>query len=176
MNQAMGFRASLTDAGLVGLYDHWMALRTDLGRLPRRSEIDPLDLPPAALPGMLILERGADQRFLCRLAGTRVRESFGFEVTGKYLDELMPAGAAALRAEIYQTVLEQRSALFCRMRFSVPGREFVASDRLYVPVLNDETEEASILVSAQRYVMSSEIVGNPDRNGVYVLIVDDTPG
>lgn len=175
MNQALGFRASLTDAGLVGLYDYWSALRTDLGRLPRRSEIDPLDLPSDVLPGMIIIERDADHRFWCRLAGTRMREIYGFEVTGKYLDEVMPAGAAAFRNGIYQTALDGRCAVFCRLRFSVPGREFVASDRLYVPVLSDDAgDEATILVGAQRYLMSSEIVGEPDSNGVYSLIVDDT--
>lgn len=176
MNQALGFRASLTDAGLVGLYDYWMARRSALGRLPRRSEIDPLDLPADVLPGMIIIERDADGRFRCRLAGTRMREVYGFEVTGKYLDEVMPTGAVAFRKSIYQTALDGRCALFCRIRFSVPGREFVASDRLYVPVLSDETGEAAVLVGAQRYLMSSEIVGTPDGNGVYTLIVDDAGG
>jgi len=175
VNQALGFRASLTDAGLVGLYDYWMALRQSLGRLPRRSEIDPLDLPAEVLPGMIIIERDADLRFWCRLAGTRMREIYGFEVTGKYLDDVMPAGAVTFRKGIYQTVLEGRCALFCRLRFSVPGREFVASDRLYVPVLNDDTDEATVLVGAQRYLMSSEIVGTPDSDGIYSLVVDDTP-
>jgi hypothetical protein len=175
VNQALGFRESLTDAGLAGLYDYWMGLRTSLGRLPRRSEIDPLDLPTDVLPGMIILERDADQRFWCRLAGTKMREIYGFEVTGMYLDQVMPAGPAAFRTGIYQTALDGRCAVFCRLRFSVPGREFVASDRLYVPVLNDDTDEATVLVGAQRYLMSSEIVGTPDKDGVYSLIVDDTP-
>ncbi len=173
MNQALGFRAALTDSGLVGLYDYWTALRDKLGRLPRRSEVDPLDLPPDVLPGMIILERDPDRRFWCRLAGTRLREIYGFEVTGKYLDEIVPSGAATLRTGIYQQALDGRCAVFCRLRFSVPGREFVASDRLYVPVLGEEGDAATILVGAQRYLMSSEIVGNPDADGVYRLIVDE---
>ena len=170
----MGFRASLTDAGLIGLYDYWVGLRESLGRLPRRSEIDPLDLPSDVLPGMIIIERDAEHRFWCRLAGTRMREIYGFEVTGKYLDDVIPTGAVAFRRKIYQMALDGRCAVFCRLRFSVPGREFVASDRLYVPVVNDDTDEVTVLVGAQRYLMSSEIVGTPDSDGVYGLMVDDT--
>lgn len=169
----MRFRAALTDPGLVGLYDYWTGLLKALGRLPRRSEVDPLDLPPEVLPGIMILERDADHRIWCRLAGTRMREIYGREVTGKYLDEVIPAGAAAFRSSIYRAALDGRCAVFCRIRFSVPGREFAASDRLYVPVLNDDTGEPTILVSAQRHLMNSEIVGEPDGNGVYALIVDD---
>lgn len=173
MNDALGFRAALPDPDLARLYDYWRALRERLGRLPYRSEIDPLDLPPAVLPSLMILERDDARRFRCRLAGTRMRELYGFEVTGLYLDEIVAAGAASFRVAIYQQALDGHCAAFCRLRIAIPGREFVASDRLYVPALDDDTGEATVLFEAQRFLMSSEIVGKPDRDGVYSLIFDD---
>ncbi|MDF1794740.1 MAG: PAS domain-containing protein [Thalassobaculaceae bacterium] len=136
MNQALGFRAALPDPGLLGLYDYWRSLRERLGRLPRRSEIDPLDLPTDVLSGMMVLEREAAGRFRCRLAGTRMREAYGFEAAGLYLDDVMPPEAAAVRMRIYERVLGDRCAAFIRIRVAIPGREFVASDRLYVPALD----------------------------------------
>lgn len=173
MNHALGFREAITDPALTGLYDHWCRLKSDLGRLPRRAEIDPLDLPRDVLPGMMILEREASGRFLCRLAGTRMREIYGFEPAGRYLDEIMASGPAAFRIGIYHRALNERRAVFCRMRFAVPGREFVASDRLYVPALSDETGEPTILFGAQRYLMASDVVGVPDENGIYCMNYDD---
>lgn len=142
-------------------------------RLPDRTEIDPLDVPKGILPNMLIIEKVAGGRYRCRLAGTRLREVYGFEIAGRYLDDVMPTAASADRIKIYDQVLDQRRAAYCRRRFSVPGREFVASDRLYVPVLDRDSAEATFLFCVQRFVMSSEIVGRPDAKGVYTLMFDN---
>lgn len=174
MKHTPGFRESIANPVLSGLYDYWSALRSNLGRLPRRSEVDPLDLPREVLPGIIVLEEEPDGRFFCRLAGTRLRDSFGFEPTGWHLDEVMAPGPAAARAAIYRRTLDGRRAVFCRVRFSVPGREFVASDRVYVPALSDETGEPRIVIGAQRYLMASDVIGQPDEDGVYSIICDDT--
>lgn len=173
MNQSYGFPEVLPDPSLVWLYDHWRSLVKSLGRLPYRTELDPLDMPRSVLPSMLIIEREPEGRYCCRLAGTRLREIYGFEIAGRYLDDVMARDAAAFRIAIYDRVLKDGCAAFCRLRFAVPGREFVASDRLYVPALSDESGEATVLFGVQRFVMSSEIVGEPDPAGVYMLMFDE---
>lgn len=82
-NQSHGFRSEIPDAGLVELYDLWTRMRGELNRLPRRQEIDPLDLPRAVMPRMIVFEREPDGRVRCRLAGTAVAEVFGFEPGGR---------------------------------------------------------------------------------------------
>lgn len=173
MNQALGFRASLTDPGLAGLYDLWARLRDQLGRLPYRREIDPLDLRPGVLPAIMVLEREESGRFRCRLAGTLLTEIYGFEPTGWYLDDVVPPEAAAVRQRMYERVLQERRAAFCRIRFAVPGREFIASDRLYVPAFGETADRATVLFTAQSFLTSSEVAGTPDRDGVYELCYDD---
>jgi hypothetical protein len=175
VNQALGFRGALADPGLAGLYDLWVRLGRELGRLPYRQEIDPLDLPPHVLPTMLVLEREASGRFHCRLAGTAMAEYFGFDPTGAYLDEVMPPEAARVRARLYERVLDERRPVVCRFKFAVPGREFIANDRLYVPALGTAPDHPSVLFSAQRFLTSAEVVGQPDRNGVYHVRFDDSP-
>ncbi|MEQ8586909.1 MAG: PAS domain-containing protein [Thalassobaculaceae bacterium] len=174
MNQSHGFLEALPEAGLAWLYDHWRSFVLENGRLPYRTEIDPLDVPKAVLPNMLIIEKVAGGRFRCRLAGTRLREVYGFEIAGRYLDDVMSPAASADRIKIYERVLDERCAAYCRLRFAVPGREFVASDRLYVPVLDRQSSDPMVLFCVQRFVMSAEIVGHPDAAGVYTLRFDDT--
>lgn len=122
---------------------------------------------------MMILEQVESGRFLCRLAGTQLREIFGFEPSGRYVDEVLPAGSADLRISIYTKALTERRAVFCRLRYAVPGKEFIACDRLYVPALCDETQAPTILFGAQFHLMASEVVGQPDERGVYGISYDD---
>jgi hypothetical protein len=122
---------------------------------------------------MLVLERDAPRRFRCRLAGTGLSEIYGFEPAGLYLEDVMPSDAVAVRIALYEKCLGDPCAVFSRIRFAVPGREFVASDRLYVPTLGDRSDEPTVLFGAQRYLVRSDIVGEADADGVYALIYDD---
>lgn len=173
MNQASAFRTAISHPGMAGLYDLWDRLRRQLGRLPRRPEIGPLELPPEILPSMLILEREASGRFRCRLAGTMIREFYRFEATGWYLDEIVPAGPAAVRTGIFERVLREQRAALCRLRMAIPGREFIAADRLYVPALGDASDTATVLLTAQVFLYASEVVGEPDGDGIYHLRYDE---
>lgn len=122
---------------------------------------------------MLVMEREPSGRFRCRLAGTRLTANFGFEPTGWYLDEVVPPDAAVFRLGIYEHVLRERRSAFCRLRFSVPGREFIASDRLYVPVLGDGSDQPTVLYGAQRFLNIDQVTGKPDKHGLYNLCHDD---
>lgn len=176
MNHTLSFRASLPHPGMAGLYDLWDRLRRELGRLPYRREIGPLDLPSEILPSMMILEREPSGRFRCRLAGTVIREAYRFEATGGYLDEIMPPASASVRTGIFERVLREQRAALCRLRFAIPGREFIASDRLYVPALGDADGRPTVLLTAQVFLYASEVVGQPATDGIYHLRYDDPLG
>ena len=66
------------------------------GRLPRRADIDPLDMRFAL--GHLILtdvEPGTQPRYRHRLIGTHIVERAGYDATGRYLDEIPETELAA---------------------------------------------------------------------------------
>lgn len=85
-------RAAIANPALLRMFDYWRARLRD-GRLPSRGDIDPLDVP--FIMGNLILvdaERpdGAGRgrwRFRYRLAGSRLTQRYGFDPTGRYVDE-----------------------------------------------------------------------------------------
>lgn len=72
------------------LFECWDRARE--GRsMPARSDFDPITLPRALLPNMILLEvYQQPQRFCYRLMGTAVAEMLGEDWTGKYVDELGP--------------------------------------------------------------------------------------
>ena len=60
------------------------------GDIPDRDDLDPADLKPL-LPNILISDVEHDPfRIRYRLVGTRAREATGFNIVGRYLDELLP--------------------------------------------------------------------------------------
>lgn len=70
------------------LFDYWRAKAAG-GAYPTRADIQPAELR-SILPSLSLLdidgEAGA-QRLRVRLAGTRLRDYYGIEITGRYLDE-----------------------------------------------------------------------------------------
>jgi hypothetical protein len=58
--------------------------------IPDRADLDPADLKPL-LPNLLLSDVEHDPfRVRYRLVGTRAREATGFNIVGRYLDELLP--------------------------------------------------------------------------------------
>ena len=92
--QAAAFKAQLVTAEQRQLFDYWDA-RCIGDALPKRADIDPIDFP-RLLPSISLLEvenadqRHAEHRVRVRLAGTRLRDMYGRETTGLYLDEFLP--------------------------------------------------------------------------------------
>jgi hypothetical protein len=74
-------------------FDAYWRSKTTGADIPPRSAIDPLELKPL-LPYMIVAEIEAEPfRVLYRLAGTKVVEMNGIELTGRYLDTLDEDGA-----------------------------------------------------------------------------------
>jgi len=81
------FRAQLVIPEQRQLYDYW--LERAAGRaMPERRDINPAHFP-RLLPNIsLVALEPETQRCRIRLAGTRLRDMYDCETTGRYLDEL----------------------------------------------------------------------------------------
>jgi hypothetical protein len=80
---------ALSDPGPQTLYAYWQ--RKLVGRrMPARSDIDPLDLK-AVLPNLILLDVHAEPLdFRVRVAGTRIYDIFGADLTGRSVRDLTP--------------------------------------------------------------------------------------
>lgn len=87
----------------MAVYDNPDEVRSDVVRfllrwwlgkcgadIPDRRDLDPADMKPL-LPNILLSDVEHDPfRIRYRLVGTRAREATGFNIVGRYLDELLP--------------------------------------------------------------------------------------
>jgi hypothetical protein len=105
-------RSEITSALIAGLEAHWIAVRGDRP-MPRRDEIDPVDLVPW-LPYISVMELHYDPfRVRYRVVGTEVARIVGEDFSNRWLDETgWGADSIALNRLLYERVAESRAPLF----------------------------------------------------------------
>lgn len=84
--------SQLPDPLLLSVFDYWSRLRSDRVA-PARAEVDPIDMPRAVLPNLMLTEvrrTDAGRRYYYRLVGSRITELAGLEATWRFLDEALP--------------------------------------------------------------------------------------
>jgi hypothetical protein len=92
------------------LYRWWQGRRA--GDIPDRADLDPADLK-RLLPNIFIVDVEHDPfRIRYRLVGTRAIEVTGFDITGHYLDELLPADVGEPWMQHYHTAYRTRAPVF----------------------------------------------------------------
>ncbi|HFC04138.1 MAG TPA: PAS domain-containing protein, partial [Rhizobiales bacterium] len=81
------FKAQLAIPEQRQIFDYWLS-RSKQDRLPSRCDINPCDFP-RLLPLISLIDVDlVHKRFRVRLAGTQLREHYGRDITGIYLDQV----------------------------------------------------------------------------------------
>ncbi len=130
------------------LLEYWQAKRRKLGRLPARSDIDPLEMRFAL--GHLILadvEHGDPIRFRHRLIGTHIVEHAGYDATGLYIDEVPDTDLATHVIPSYQRVVASREPVSEYIRGQIGGRQ-TNLEMLRLPLSSDGTRIDMVLTGA----------------------------
>jgi hypothetical protein len=82
---------------ILAIHRYWQSLATGRGRLPSRTEIDPVEIPALLENVWLVDILGAPPRFRMRLAGETLRRmGFGLK-RGDYLESYMAPDDLPLR-------------------------------------------------------------------------------
>lgn len=120
------------------LLEYWEQARGERV-MPARADIDPIDIP-RLLPFILLLEVDNDTgRVKIRLMGTRVRDLYSEEFTGRHLDEIFFGRNREQVLTSYNEALDSRAPHHCWMRFTnKDGLEF-DMERLILPLSGDGT-------------------------------------
>lgn len=128
----------ITDPRLQEALDYWRS--KSAGRpMPRRSDIDPIDIPKL-LPHVMLVEVLQSGRYRYRLIGTENTDAQGVHATGRYLDEVLPGldyKTHVLR--LYDECVRSRRALYSECLFvsprdRIPERHIKV---LFLPVSED---------------------------------------
>jgi hypothetical protein len=96
----------------VDLYRYWDA-RRGLRPMPRRADIDPVDMRAWLSRVTLVDVDAATQRFRYRLVGTEVVALRGFDPTGRSVEAAWTHEDAQVVQAAYRHVTEQKAAIFC---------------------------------------------------------------
>jgi hypothetical protein len=132
---------------LESVRDYWNEKRGSR-TMPRRSDISPAQLKPQ-LPHFLladVINGGSDFRY--RVVGTRLREFFSFEPSGKLMSEVLaPFGEATVQAtlESYRTVIARGAPLRLTGSGSLYGQDPKLFDAFLAPLSDDGVKVNYIL-------------------------------
>ena len=124
---------------------YWIEKRGDR-RMPSRRDIDPIEIPRKTLPNLQIIDViNGGARFRYRLVGTATVEAYGEDFTGRYPDEIFPADLRDFIHGIYRQVSVWKAPLFLSNRYVTAKGFELASQRIYMPLSDDNAEAHHIL-------------------------------
>jgi hypothetical protein len=134
---------------LVAAYRYWNGKRR--GRaMPQRADIDPAEIVPL-LPHIFMVDIKRDPLlFKYRLIGTAIVDFLGRDFTGRAIDATSydPAKAAELQKIIATAVTQARPVACKGTVFYVPGREWMLTEAVLMPLSKDGVT-VDIIIGAQ---------------------------
>jgi hypothetical protein len=131
---------------LRDLFTYWDNRRRDQP-FPKRSDIDPVDIP-RLLPHIFLItvERGEELRFRVRLAGTHVEAAFQQFTTGRYLEQIKLDGETDDILARYNQCAETGLPVLSRHVFVNEDRRSFDYQRLLLPLAVDHDTRVDMIL------------------------------
>jgi hypothetical protein len=127
------------------MYAYWRS-KCEGGRPPKRSAIDPVDIP-RFLPQITIVEVVADERrYVYRLVGTKEVEIRGRDPTGKSVLEGFFGPSLEDALGCYDTVVRTCRPHYDATPYITPNGRFSDDETLFLPLSEDGSTVNRILV------------------------------
>jgi hypothetical protein len=136
----------ITDERLREGYAYWCRKAAG-GRLPRRADIDPVEIPHL-LPHIRLVDVLEQGRFRYRLVGTETRQQHKTDPTGRFLDEVLSPPSGPRIIEVYAECVRDRRSIYVEHEFIQPNGRGVyrLSKALYTPLSEDGVAVSQVLV------------------------------
>jgi hypothetical protein len=132
---------------LSAFWMYWQSKRSSRS-VPCRSDIDPIEIPQLLRHIQLVDKIGPRLRY--RLCGTAIVEAYGCELTGKFLDEVIPAHRCVIAEQHYALVYDSRRPLFVKHKYITTKSVDIVSSRVILP-LSEKDGEVRVLAIAQTF-------------------------
>lgn len=135
--------AASSDRRWARLLEYWNHLAQRLGRLPKRTEVDPLELPVELLPNIFLVDAiradGAAARFRFRLLGSAITQRETVR-PGQFLDETSGERTPGVMTRQYLDCLERRVGIrSTNLAWDHPTKEFITYRVMLLPLSSDGT-------------------------------------
>ena len=133
MPSELAFRAEHILREQRDLYGYWRSCAPP-ETVPSRYDIDPVNIPHL-LPWLSLLDAGEDLTALrYRLAGTRVREIYGTEITGRAVFDTGLQHKRDYWLSVYWKVVKEQTPMQGAVRGPISGREHVVLIWMRLPL------------------------------------------
>ena len=133
MASELAFRAQVILREQRELYEYWRACAQSRP-IPSRFDIDPVAIPHL-LPGLSLIDARPDLDSLrYRLAGTRVGEIYGAEITGRAVFEIGFQHKKEYWRSVYRRVVNEQIPMQGAVRGPAAGREHLLLLWLRLPL------------------------------------------
>ena len=144
MTSGFTFRTQLVIREQRLLYDYWRSC-ADARQMPSRGDIDPT-LMRDCLPNISLIDiLDGLASAVVRLAGTRVRDVYGFELTGKCLGDLEWGENAEYWKSVYRRILDKAAPLQGAIQGPICKREHITLFWPRLPLSDDGERVNKIL-------------------------------
>lgn len=145
----------IADPLLRQLYDYWQKKRGNRA-MPSRADIDPAELR-AVLPHLMLTDIvDGGRRFRYRLVGTAVAESFGKNMTGMHIDELMTGTYRQFIEGLYRDIVEKKRPVYSESTYFSHQSAQMWAQRLMLP-LSDDGVTVNMVLSGQTFRFGSPL-------------------
>lgn len=132
----MPFTDEIRETEIRSLYGYWLATKRP-GRLPLKTDIDPVRIGAKLLPNLFIYRLEPCGRFRALLYGTAIDYLYHKTLTGKYLDEIVRDRTCNSRVGLFERVARERLPVYYSGRVLLPTREQRDISALLLPVSSD---------------------------------------
>jgi hypothetical protein len=135
------------DSRIRGIYHYWDSKRRGR-RMPSRADIDPVEIPTYLANVILVDMQHYPLRLRYRLVGTDIVRKRGFDPTGKNVGDAFFGPDAESVLHHYRAIAERRVVRFIDAPFVEPRGWYVYSERIMMPLSDDDETVNMALVYA----------------------------
>ena len=154
----LAFRTQLVVPEQRQLYDYWRACCAQRV-MPSRADISPMDFPKL-LPFVSLVDVETDaSRFRVRLAGTRLRDVYDREITGRYIDELDFGDKIDYWLSAYRRVAMNRRPAQGVVRGPRRNKDHLVQFWLRLP-LSPNDEQVTMILCYDAFVPAAKATAN----------------
>lgn len=145
-SQGRGFDV-IQEPDLRRLADYWRTQR-GVRRMPRRTDIDPIDIPWALSRIYLVDYEPDSQTFRYRLAGTEIEDTYrpytgGLGLKGKTFRDLLPEDVRNVVHKNWMPLIEEQAALYMYGQVYRAENRRAIGARIILP-LSDQDDRAIV--------------------------------
>lgn len=132
------------------IYEYWESKRPGSGEMPRRRDVDPIELSDLLRWLWMVDIQETPLRFKYRLMGTKHVEAIGFDPTGMWIDEAFPAFVSGPGFADYKFMAEHAQPSYRKGPAHYHVADYKNLERIMLP-LTREGQKCEIILALTVY-------------------------